>query len=88
MVQKLYFILCNDYKKQIEGYCHLVAIVADEYEHYDRTVLPPEKLAELKYDWIVISKLVNQQQLDKNVANIVRVTGKVNIICKLKLISV
>ena len=80
--------ICNDYQKQIEDYCQLVAIVADEYEHYDRTVLPPEKLAELEYDNIVISRLVDRQQLDKIVAKVMKIVGEVNIICDFKLISI
>ena len=69
-----------DYQKQMKNYCQLVGIVADDYEKWDRTVMPPEKLTELDYDMIVIAEPPNQTRINQIADNIVRITGKKNLI--------
>ena len=69
-----------DYQKQMKDYCQLVGIVANNYEDFDRSILPPEKLTELDYDLIVIAEFPNQDRINKIAENIFRITGKKNFI--------
>ncbi len=77
-----------DYLKQEANYCQIVATVADDYEHYDRTVLPPEKLTELDYDLIIIAELPIQKRIDEISEKIVRITGKNNFLYSWNVIDV
>ena len=72
--------ICKDYIHQMEGYCELVAIVADNHEHYDKTILAPEKLRELNFDAIVIAEYSIATRINAIVDNIIRLVGKRNIV--------
>ena len=80
----------KDYQQQIENgnFCKLVAIVADDHENYDRTILPPEKLSELEYDGIVIAEFPNQQRIDAITSKIFRITGKRNFVYDWKILRI
>lgn len=71
--------ISRDYQEQMKDYCELIAVVADDYEHYDRTILSPEKLSELVYDEIVIAELPERPRIDKIIDRILQITGHSNV---------
>ena len=79
-----------DYQKQIgDGkFCKIVAIVADDHENYDRTILPPEKLTELEYDGIVIAEIPDQQRINEITSKVFQITGKRNFVYDWKIVQV
>ena len=72
--------ISHDYRIQVMKYCTVVAIVADNYEHFDRSVLPPEALAELDYDIVIIADIPDTQRIDSISEKIFRITGKKNYV--------
>ena len=80
----------KDYQQQIKDgkFCKLVAIVADDHENYDRTILPPEKLTELEYDGIVIAEFPNQNRIDEIASKILQITGKRNFVYDWKILQI
>ena len=75
-----YTPICQDYLNQIKDYCEVVAIVSNDHDQYDMTVLPPEKLVELEYDWVIISEIPLLEVLRAAIDRIIQITGKANIL--------
>lgn len=71
----------RDYQKQIADgkFCKLVAIVADNHDKYDRTILSPEKLRDLDYDSIIIAESSNPDRINRIMAKISQIVTNTTI---------